>query len=300
MHLNTKRRRFLSKHFFTRKGKSFCKSIIMNSTTILQSNLLDIIFENRNKEYGAYRLRKFYNNRLGMALLIMMSFVVLFSLFQNFWHSADVEIQKPYVFEIKENKTSNYESKTKAMLIPVKQNKQHIQKNIAGETTPVIVAETNINKSIASINHADASELVISGNDFLSGDQMGNGALIKGTDSQVKVEEKKEEKREIFPFADVMPQYPGGLKALIAFLKKNIHAPADIDEGREIAVKVQFVVNYNGQLQSFKVMETGGEVFDNEVLRVLKKMPLWIPGKSNGENVAVYYTVPVKFTSDLE
>lgn len=272
----------------------------MNSTTILQSNILDIIFENRNKEYGAYRLRKFYNNRLGKALLIMMSFVVLFSFFHNFWHSADAEILKPFVFEIKENKTVNYESKTKTISMAVKQNKQHIQKNVAGETTPIIVAETNINKFIASINHADASELVISGNDFLSGNETGTGTALKGTDNPVKVEEGKEENREILPFAEVMPQYPGGLKALVAFLKKNIHAPADIDEGKEISVKVQFVVNYNGQLQSFKVMETGGQVFDNEVLRVLKKMPLWIPGKSKGENVAVYYTVPVKFTSDLE
>ena len=66
-----------------------------------------------------------------------------------------------------------------------------------------------------------------------------------------------------------------------------------------ISVKVKFVVNYNGRLEAFNVLESGGYIFDNEVLRVLRKMPLWIPGKSNGENVSVYYTVPVKFTSDF-
>lgn len=64
-------------------------------------------------------------------------------------------------------------------------------------------------------------------------------------------------------------------------------------------MKVKFVVNFSGKLESFKVIESGGEVFDNEVLRVLQKMQPWIPGKNNGENVSVYYTVPVKFKSDF-
>ena len=66
-----------------------------------------------------------------------------------------------------------------------------------------------------------------------------------------------------------------------------------------MSVKIKFVVNYSGKLESFDVLKSGGMAFDNEVLRVLKNMPLWIPGKSNGENVSVYYVVPVKFTSEF-
>ena len=79
--------------------------------------------------------------------------------------------------------------------------------------------------------------------------------------------------------ADVMPQYPGGMKELIKFLKKNLVAPAEIDE-EEIGVKIKFVVNYDGSLVSFNIMQSGGDIFDNEVIRVLKKMPKWIPGKA--------------------
>lgn len=96
-----------------------------------------------------------------------------------------------------------------------------------------------------------------------------------------------------------MPQYPGGVKALLDFLKKNLHAPQDVEEGDEVLVKVKFVVDYNGKMESFNIIKSGGDEFDNEVIRVLKKMPLWIPGKSNGENVSVYYVVPVKFTSEF-
>ena len=66
-----------------------------------------------------------------------------------------------------------------------------------------------------------------------------------------------------------------------------------------MSVKIKFVVNYSGKLESFDVLKSGGMEFDNEVLRVLKKMPLWIPGKNNGENVSVYYVVPVKFASEF-
>jgi protein TonB len=61
-------------------------------------------------------------------------------------------------------------------------------------------------------------------------------------------------------------------------------------------VRVKFIVGYNGDLMGFNVLETGGEPFDNEVIRVLKKMPKWIPGKSNNETVSTYYIIPVKFT----
>ena len=53
----------------------------------------------------------------------------------------------------------------------------------------------------------------------------------------------------------------------------------------------------DGKLKGFEVIEDGGAVFNKEVIRVLKKMPQWIPGKAEGENVSVYYTIPVKFVS---
>ena len=272
----------------------------MNPATILQSNLLDIVFENRNKDYGAYRLRKYYNKRMSIALLIMFGMILLFSIFNFLWKGANTELTKTFVFQSKDNDLHSYQNKPQAISVAAKQRQGKIQKQAAGETTPQIVDDKKINNLMASINHGDASELVISGNNFEGGDEAGLGLAPKGDDGPLKVAEKIEKKPEILPFAEVMPQYPGGINALITFLKKNLHAPDDIEEGKEISVKVQFVVNFNGQLQGFKVVETGGEVFDNEVLRVLRKMPLWIPGKSHGENVAVYYTVPVKFRSDSE
>ena len=70
-----------------------------------------------------------------------------------------------------------------------------------------------------------------------------------------------------------------------------------MEAGQVISVKIKFVVGFEGKLKSFEIIEDGGMIFNKEVIRVLKKMPDWIPGKSNGEAVSVYYTIPVKFTA---
>jgi protein TonB len=96
-------------------------------------------------------------------------------------------------------------------------------------------------------------------------------------------------------FAEVMPEFPGGNAALRDFLQKNLRSPQDLESGEEVEVRVSFVVGYDGKLQSFVTLQDGGEAFNNEVIRVLRKMPDWKPGRANGENVSVYFTLPVKF-----
>lgn len=279
----------------------------MNSSTILQSSLLDIIFENRNKDYGAYSLRKFYNNRLSLSLVMMISLVILFFVFQFFYKGNESTLTKPFVFKIDDSRLIEFKNHAKGVSFPIAQINNEKKKINEKGNTPRIVSEKNINKLIASEIHSDASDKLLLGNDssvegnntgfnMATGEEMGKAKTEMGFIPQV---EKNTEKLDVLPFSEVMPQFPGGVKALMAYLKKHIHAPGDVEEGKEIYVKIRFVVNYNGHLESFAVTHSGGEIFDNEVLRVLKKMPLWIPGRSKGKDVAVYFSVPVRFTSDF-
>ncbi|HEX4850891.1 MAG TPA: TonB family protein, partial [Puia sp.] len=76
----------------------------------------------------------------------------------------------------------------------------------------------------------------------------------------------------------------------------NLRVPKDVLEtGQKVKVVVKFVVDKEGIVRDFEVMEHGGNDFDEEVLRVMKKMPHWKPGMQNGRNVAVYYYLPVTF-----
>ena len=91
--------------------------------------------------------------------------------------------------------------------------------------------------------------------------------------------------------------FPGGEKELIRFLQRNLHSPKGLEEDEAVHVKIKFVVGFDGNLQSFTVLQDGGEDFNMEVIRVLKKMPKWNPGKKGGRNVPVYHILPVKFTA---
>ncbi len=270
----------------------------MNQHAILHSNLLDIIFDNRNKEYGAYTLRKSYNKRLRIALLSMVSLSLLLCLLV-LNRSAAVSNLHRIVISIPEAKAFNYhplpkfESKAAVTI-------SHSKKANRIDLPPRIVDSVNINNFSATPIEATPSSISTdsSGISYEPGGK-GNGNTFKGQPRMDSgVTEIKTNKRTPVDVAEIMPQYPGGINALLDFLRKNLRSPEEI-ESEEVLVKVRFVVDYDGKLESFDVIKSGGIPFDNEVLRVLKKMPLWIPGKSNGENISVYYVVPVKFTNEF-
>jgi protein TonB len=272
----------------------------MNKDTILSTDLLDIIFDNRNKDYGAYNLRKSYNKHIRIALFFVMILSLLLCLLSLLKKSAkDFERSIPVILS-PDIALSDFHPFHANKAKSVARIVQGIKKAIVNDGPPKIVASININKLpatqseiLSSSIEPLGSEINITGN----GDGHGYGNKLSGEAAGDSVT-KKIEKSPLYE-AEIMLQYPGGVKALLEFLKINLHSPEDISDRDEVSVRVKFVVNYDGKLESFEVLESGGDAFDKEVGRVLKKMPLWIPGKSNGENVAVYYVVPVKFKSGL-
>lgn len=101
---------------------------------------------------------------------------------------------------------------------------------------------------------------------------------------------------EIFDVAENMPQFPGGDEALMQFLSKNMKYPTLAQEqGIQGRVYIQFVVNKDGSIVDVKVYKSLDASCDKEALRVVKSMPKWSPGRSNGKPVRVKYTLPVLF-----
>ena len=94
-----------------------------------------------------------------------------------------------------------------------------------------------------------------------------------------------------------MPQYIGGDKARIEFLKENIKYPLEaLNKKIQGSVYVTFVINEDGSLSNIKILKGIGGGCDEEVLRVVKLMPNWKPGKQKGKPVMVQFNMPVKFT----
>jgi protein TonB len=92
-----------------------------------------------------------------------------------------------------------------------------------------------------------------------------------------------------------MPQYPGGIEALKKFIQRNAQQPDDLEEGQRIVVVAQFVVDASGNIINIGIEQKGRKDLDMEVMKVIKKMPQWIPGKQNGRSVPVYFRLPVTF-----
>jgi len=103
--------------------------------------------------------------------------------------------------------------------------------------------------------------------------------------------------KEAVTFAEVMPEFPGGIDALRAYIKKNLRYPmAAREDGIQGKVVINFIVGSNGEIESAKVTRSVPGGCDAEALRVVKSMPKWKPGKQNGHAIRVYFTLPISFT----
>ncbi len=273
----------------------------MNKNLILKTDILDIIFENRNKAYGAYNLRKLYPSRLKLALGIMFLLATVFSAFTMLPEKKELHKRTFTVIET--------ELKDIAKEIP-EPEKPQVKKaeSVKADVKPAIVPQKRLINNIAIVDNNTKTDSIVT---LLPTDQIGKVTVNVPSAPPLVVAPPASPaipggKVNTIPkldlntpmdgnAVDVLPAYPGGMDALKAFLERNLKNPYDLENGEIVNVRVKFVVGYNGKLQSFATVLDGGDMYNKEVVRVLKKMPDWEPGKSKGENVSVYYTIPVKF-----
>jgi periplasmic protein TonB len=263
----------------------------MKTDAILKADVLDIIFENRNKTYGAYTLRKFYNNRLYKAFVIILCLLSFISKDKVVLITHEITSEPGLTAPPKDPKQPE---KPKEFKQPIQASAKPARAIIF--TIPIITAKTNV----AAIKTIEPGTQISNLQNLTgSGEPKVFVKPTAGKDSFSTPEPPIKPIDKITPsdFAEVMPTYPGGMEELRKFLQKNLQNPEDIEAGQTVAVKIKFVVGYDGTLKSFETVEDGGTAFNNEVIRVLKKMKPWNPGKTKGENVSVYYTIPVKFTT---
>lgn len=271
----------------------------MRTEQILSADILDILFDNRNKSYGAYDLRKHYSKRLIKAIAVTFmacsGVVFLFVMFKKDRMLAPF-IPDVIVYSFRElPKDIKPEPLPKPKLPPmkpaVKAPAQLFVKNFV-----ITKIESQATRLAINLDSVAISGRTVTGPANIP---VQVGDPLPGNDGANAPIEPERVVDKITPLysAEVMPAFPGGMEALHKFLQKHLHNPEEMEQGQMVSVKIKFVVGYEGKLKSFEIVEDGGTIFNNEVIRVLKKMPGWIPGKSNGESVSVYYTIPVKFTA---
>ena len=137
----------------------------------------------------------------------------------------------------------------------------------------------------------------------------GNGGSNVVKDSRTAIYHKSEEETIVVPYhpdyvaenklydvVDEMPQFPGGFEKLKDYLEENMQYPKKLKgSGIQGRVVITFVVEKDGKISKAKVVRSINPALDKEALRLVRKMPRWVPGKQNGIYVKVKYTIPITF-----
>ncbi len=268
----------------------------------MRSDMLDILFENRNKTYGAYVLRRTYAQRLYTSIGVTFGVALLSVLLMQIpavRKTGNVLITTPIIDITPISAEPNVTEQPKA---PAKPASQPPPAQIDFAT--VVIVPDLLVKPIATQDDLDNAAIGLSDEPgdvtagdapVVSGDGNTNGNLPVAASEPVKVVEPI-----ILERSDVMPQFPGGDKAFQKFMHQNLRQPDDIAAGQQIRVLVRFVVDKNGVITEAQIIGAGRKDLDKEVMRVVGKMPDWIPGKQKGEPVAVYFNLPVTFVAQEE
>jgi periplasmic protein TonB len=266
----------------------------MEPLAILRADPLDLLFENRNKSYGAYPLRKYYPQRLLISMGVTMSLVVAASftfLYNN--QNAGI-ISKPLVPDtVIEGILTEPPPKP---IIPTTRQAALKPPATVPLSAPVIVADQQIPKPMPTVQDLENHAIGLTNSDGKpdSGDQPPNGNSLNAGTS--KTDEPVENTTEVLKWAEVMPEFPGGLEALKRFLMKNLRMPENnLEEGTQVQVIARFVVGSDGRVRDIEITRAADAEFNQEVKRVISKMPDWKPGSQNHRNVAVYFSLPVNF-----
>ena len=256
---------------------------------------LDLIFADKNKDFGAYVLREESGKRHLTSLLIVllggMTLLFLPRLISSVVPKPEVIAQTEEV-KMVEIITQELQEEDKIKQIenvpPPPLLKETVQ-----FTPPVIKKDDEVTNELITQaelteNKADISIKTV------EGVKEGGVDIADVVEHKVVVQEEK--KPEIFSHVEVMPSFPGGDAAMMKWLQENMQYPVIAQEqGISGRVIVRFVVGPDGTVKDAEVQRSLDPSCDREALRVIKKMPRWIPGKQNGQAVSVYYTLPVHF-----
>jgi len=246
-------------------------------------SLDDIVFANRNKEYGAYDLRRKYNRTMTISMAIGLVIVLLAVIIPYIKAKNIAQIKARDANEIIAQMANDINQEEAAPPPPPPPPPPTEQQTVVKYVAPVIVDSIKPEDQSQLMTADDVSETV--------------------TDQQVVevVEQPKEEVEyeapaEVFVVVEEMPSFPGGDAELFKFIYDNIKYP-ELAKENNIQGKVilRFCVTYKGTVDQVSVVRGVDPSLDEEAVRVIKLLPLWKPGKQGGKPVNVWYSVPISF-----
>ena len=257
---------------------------------------VDLLFKDRNQEYGAFQLRKDSSRRHKWGIIIALIFFALVICLPILYKQI-IESRKERMVEVTTLSNIEIERKVEKPKDIIIEKPAPPLKSSIKFTPPVIKPDEEVQEEeeIKTQEELTQTDVNISIADIKGTDEE-NGIDIAELNSMIVEEDSTEAP---YTVVEQMPEYPGGESALRKYLSSNVKYPQIATEnGVQGKVYVNFVVDKNGGISNVKVVRGVDSSLDQEAVRVIKMMPKWIPGKQNGETVRVSYTVPINFVLD--
>ena len=269
----------------------------------------DLIFEGKNKEFGAYQLRRTSDARHNKAVLwtIIGLIVVLIGCYiygiYNDFKLAQREAEILAAAEMAEMSALEAEPEEEPEEEEVQQRVEEQQPEALPEeilntmkaTEIAIAADEEVVEEIKSQDEIKESTTALGSTNFDQGTDDIN--VVREYKEEVIVEEKAPvDDNQVFQSVEQMPQFPGGEGALLKWIGDHLRYPTMAAENNiQGRVVVSFVVTKTGKIGEVKILRARDPDLDKEAIRVVKSLPDFIPGKMNGQAVNVWYNLPVNF-----
>jgi len=265
----------------------------------------DLIFEGKNKDFGAYKMRQASDGRHNKAFIIVVIALVvisaiIFSVVKVQEEIAKRELmaqaQQAEMAQMDMDEPEEIEE-VEEIEIEVPDTPPEEILNQQKMTEIAIVPDDQVSEEdeVKSQTDLEQNTAIAGALDF----DDGTDDISKITEQKVEIiqEKPKEEKKEqVFRHVEQMPVFPGGDEALMKYINDNIRYPVmAIENGVQGRVTVQFVVTKDGSVGNVTVLRGVDRNLDEEAVRVCKTLPKFIPGKQNGQPVNVWFTLPVTF-----
>jgi protein TonB len=254
---------------------------------IFKGKWIDMVFEGRNKAYGAYVLRKENPKMTLLALLIGATvFASLLAIPMIDWSSDEEVAEEKVVMVDMANLPPPPVEEVKPLLPPPPPPPPAPKVDEVKFVKPKVVEKEKVVEEIKTIEELKDKNV---GSKDIKGRDDGR-IVIDAPSGEGDKDVKIVEDNTVYSAVEVRPDFPGGIQKFYEFVSKNYRAPEEDVKGK---VYIQFVVEKDGTLTDIKVMRDLGYGTGAEAIRVLKKSPRWKPGVQNGRPVRVLYSLPI-------
>ena len=273
----------------------------MAKIDLISNEWAHLVFQGRNKVYGAYQLRRGTSKRNIVSMIFVAAVAAVAYLGLAAYNSYQEAQKAKFEAEMEASlldakKEAKVEKKTETPKVEQVQKVEKVKSSIAF-TPPVIKKDSEVKpeEEMKTQDELKETKTAIGAFDVKGNDDAG-GTVLKAVEEIAAPEPPKheEEQNKIFEVVEQQPQFPGG--SVNGWLADHIKYPVVAAEnGISGRVVVQFVVERDGSVSQVRVVRGVDPSLDKEAQRVISSMPKWIPGKQNGQAVRSRFTVPVTF-----